>query len=206
MLEHILQTAEPWLEHYGYAVVPGALFLEGIGIPAPGLSFLVASVLLASRGEMHLLPVLTVALAGFVSGCQLAFLIGRTGGRRLLLRIGLLNRKRLHWLQRLFRRWGAPLLIAAPFLDGTRQYSSLVAGTAEMSWRRFSFYNLSGVLLWIGIWSAGIDLFGHYLDTVLRFAHLSGPWLLGAVFASLGVWAVYQLAHKRSADNSGKLP
>jgi membrane protein DedA with SNARE-associated domain len=201
MFEHFLRLAEPWLEQFGYAALFAAMFLEGIGIPSPGLAFLVASVLLASRGEMHLVPILTLALAGIVSGCQLAFLLGRTGGRRLLLRIGLLNRHRLRWLRRLFDRWGAPLLMAAPFLDGTRQYSSLVAGTAEMSWRRFSFYNLSGAVLWIGSWSTAIELFGHHIEPVLRFAHRSAPWLLGAVFASLIAWTLYRIARNRSVDS-----
>jgi membrane protein DedA with SNARE-associated domain len=201
MFEHFLRLAEPWLEQFGYAALFAAMFLEGIGIPSPGLAFLVASVLLASRGEMHLVPILTLALAGIVSGCQLAFLLGRTGGRRLLLRIGLLNRHRLRWLRRLFDRWGAPLLMAAPFLDGTRQYSSLVAGTAEMSWRRFSFYNLSGAVLWIGSWSAAIELFGHHIEPILRFAHRSAPWLLGAVFASLIAWTLYRIARNRSVDS-----
>ena len=201
MLEHYLQFAEPWLEHYGYTAVFGAMFLEGVGIPAPGLTLLVASVLLASRGEMHLLPILTMSLAGFASGCQLAFLLGRTGGRRLLLRIGLLNRRRMHWLQRLFDRWGAPLLIAAPFLDGTRQYGSLVAGTAEMSWQRFTLYNLFGVLLWMGFWTAGIDMLGHHIEPILRVFHRSAPWLLGTVFVSLGVWIIYRILHKQSVDS-----
>jgi len=198
MLEHIIQLAEPWLEQYGYAAVFATLFLEGIGIPAPGLSFLVASVMLASRGEMHLVPILIMALTGFIGGCQLAFILGRKGGRRLLLRIGLLNRHRLHWLQQLFARRGALLLMIAPFLDGTRQYVSLVAGTAKMNWTRFSLFNLAGVLLWLGTWSAGVDLFGHNLEQILRLTHLSSPWLLGIVFASLGAWVIYRIVSKYS--------
>jgi membrane protein DedA with SNARE-associated domain len=200
MLEHFIQLTEPWLEQYGNIAVFGALFLEGIGIPAPGLSFLLASVLLASRGEMHLLPLLLLSVLGFFSGCQLAFLLGRTGGRRLLLRIGLLNRHRLRGLQQLFARWGAPLLMMAPFLDGTRQYSSLVAGTAEMNWRRFTLYNLLGVLLWIGIWSTAIDQFGHHIEPVLQFAHRSAPWLLGTVLVSLIVWKIYRAVLHRYTE------
>jgi membrane protein DedA with SNARE-associated domain len=90
-LSILYSLQNPGLSRYGNIAVFGALFLEGIGIPAPGLSFLLASVLLASRGEMHLLPLLLLSVVGFFSGCQLAFLPGRTGGRRLLIRIGLLN-------------------------------------------------------------------------------------------------------------------
>lgn len=185
MLEQVLHVAEPWLEQYGYAALLGAMFLEGVGIPAPGLTFLIAAVLLASRGEMRLVPAVLLALTGFLSGCQLGFLIGRTGGRRLLLRIGLLNRTRLRGLQRLLAHWGGWLLVAAPFLDGTRQYGAVVAGAAHMDWRRFTLYNLSGAVLWIGLWSIAMELFGHHLEPALALVHRSAPWLLGGVAVAL---------------------
>ena len=185
MLAHFLQVAEPWLSHYGYAALLGAMFLEGIGIPAPGLTFLLASAWLASRGQMLMAAVAGAALAGYVAGCQLAFLIGRTGGRRLLLRIGLLNRHRLRRLRRLFARWGAPLLVVAPLIDATRQYGALVAGTADTQWHRFTLLNLTGVVLWIGFWCSATDLLGHDIDPVLRLAHRSAPWLLGAVVVAI---------------------
>lgn len=197
MFEHFLQVAEPWLEHYGYAALFGVMFLEGIGIPAPGLTFLLASAFLASRGEMPMAAVAGAAVAGFVSGCQLAFVIGRTGGRRLLLRIGLLNRHRLRSLRRLFARWGAPLLVAAPFLDGTRQYGSLVAGTADMGWRRFTLFNLTGVVAWIGIWCTATDVLGQHIEPVLRLVHGSAPWLLGAVLVVLLALLAYQFVHRQ---------
>jgi membrane protein DedA with SNARE-associated domain len=185
MFDHILQTAEPWLGQYGYAAVFAAMFLEGIGIPAPGLTFLIAGVMLASRGAMHIAPVVGLALTGILSGCQLAYLIGRAGGRRLLLRIGLVNRHHLRRLHGLFTRWGAALLVLSPFLDGTRQYGSLVAGVAKIGWQRFTLFNLSGVILWIGTWSSATDLLGHHLEPVLNFVQRSTPWLLGIVLTLL---------------------
>lgn len=197
MLEHFLQVATPWLEHYGYAALFVTLFLEGVGIPAPGLTFMLASVLLASRGEMTLAAVIGAAFAGFVIGCQLAFLAGTTGGRRLLLRSGLLNRRRLRRLRRLFQRWGAPFLLAAPFFEGLRQYSSLVAGTAGVPWRRFTLYNLAGIGAWIAAWSTAATLFGHHLEPVLRLVHGSAPWLLGTVLTLLVTLPLLHLLFRR---------
>jgi membrane protein DedA with SNARE-associated domain len=196
MLEHFVQLAQPWLEHYGYAAVFMALFLESIGIPTLGLTLFIASLLLASRGEMQIGVVIGLALAGMLGGCQLAFLFGRTGGRRLLLRSGLLNRHHLRRLHRLFLRWGPLLLLAAPFLDGTRQYGALVAGTAQMRWRTFTLYNLAGVVLWIGSWSIATDLLGHHLEPVLGYVHRSGPWIFGGIGALLVVMILYRLLGK----------
>lgn len=197
MLEHFLEVATPWLEHYGYAALFGALFLEGVGIPAPGLTFLLASVLLASRGEMTMAAVLGAAFAGFVSGCQLAFLLGRTGGRRLLLRSGILNRHRLRQLQRLFRRWGVPFLLAAPFFEGMRQYSSLVAGAAAVGWRRFTLYNVAGIGAWIAVWCTAADVFGHHIEPVLRLVHGSAPWLIGIALTLIVVLPVLHFLRQR---------
>lgn len=193
MFEHALQLADPWLERYGYAAVFGTMFLEGVGVPAPGLTFLIAGVVLASQGVMHIAPLVGLALTGILSGCQLAYLIGRAGGRRLLLRIGLVSRHRLRRLHRLFARRGAALLVLAPFLDGTRQYGSLVAGVAKMGWQRFTLFNLSGVILWIGTWSTATDLLGHHLEPALNFAHRSAPWLLGIVLTLLLVLVIHRL-------------
>jgi len=202
MLEHFIQVAQPWLEHYGYAAVFMALFLESIGIPTLGLTLLIASVLLASRGEMQIGVVIGLALAGMLGGCQLAFLFGRTGGRRLLLRSGLLSRHHLRRLHRLFQRWGPLLLLAATFLDGTRQYGALVAGTARMRWRTFTLYNLTGVVLWVGSWSIATDVLGHHLEPVLGYVHRSGPWILGGTGALLLVMILYRLSRKFHAPRS----
>jgi len=199
VLEHFVQLAQPWLERYGYAAVFGALFLEAIGIPSLGLSLLVASVLLASRGEMQIGLVVGLALTGTLSGCQLAFLFGRSGGRRLLLRTGLVSRHHLRRMHRLFARWGPPLLVAAPFVDGLRQYTSLTAGTALMNWRKFTLYNLTGVVLWIGSWSIATDLFGHHLEPVLGFVHNSSPWLFAGLAVTLLALLVFRLLRKNHA-------
>jgi membrane protein DedA with SNARE-associated domain len=197
VLEHFLQIATPWLEQYGYVALFMALFMEGVGIPAPGLTFMLASVLLASRGEMVMIGVLGAAFAGFVSGCQLAFLVGRNGGRRLLLRTGVLNRQRQRRLHRLFGRWGAPFLVAAPFFEGTRQYSSMAAGTAAMDWRRFTLFNVAGISAWIGIWCTATDMLGHHLEPVLKLVHGSAVWLLGAVLTLIIALLIYLFIHRR---------
>jgi membrane protein DedA with SNARE-associated domain len=196
MLEHFAQVAQPWLEQYGYAALFGALFLEAAGIPTLGLTMLIASILLASRGEMQLSLVVGLALIATLSGCQLAFIFGRTGGRRLILRTGLLNRHHLHHLHRLFRHWGPPLLLAAPFFDGLRQYGSLVAGAAMMNWGKFTLYNVAGESLWIGSWSVATDLFGHHLEPVLRVVHKSGPWIFAGIASLLIVLVLHRVLRR----------
>lgn len=61
------------------------------------------------------------------------------------------------------------------------------------SWHRFTLYNLSGVVLWIGVWSTATNVLGHHLDPVLTLVHRSSSWLFGAVVTTFLVFLVYRL-------------
>jgi membrane protein DedA with SNARE-associated domain len=185
VLDQLVHTAEPWLHQYGYVALFAAMFFEGAGIPAPALTLLVAAVLLAERGELHLFSTVALAFLGIVSGCQLGYALGRSGGRRLLLRFGRMNRHQLASLQTQIKRWGTPLLIAAPFFDGTRQTTSLIAGTAGLAWLRFTLPNLFGAALWVGAWSAAVDRLGQSIEPLLHLARASAPLLIVAALALL---------------------
>ena len=43
-------------------------------------------------------------------------------------------------------------MLVAYFFDVLRQLNGIVAGIAEMPWRRFLFYNALGGALWVGFW------------------------------------------------------
>ncbi|MDG2932489.1 DedA family protein, partial [Vibrio parahaemolyticus] len=56
-MEHInelLMSMKPLLEQYGYVALIVSIFLEGIGIPMPGQSLMIAASLLSSEQVMNL--------------------------------------------------------------------------------------------------------------------------------------------------------
>ena len=57
-------------------------------MPLPGESALVASAVLATRGDLSMPTVLAAAWAGAVLGDTTGYAIGRFGGRPLLRRVG----------------------------------------------------------------------------------------------------------------------
>lgn len=148
-------TVKPYLDHYGYWALFGAILLEDFGLPVPGETMLIASALLASQGEMHIVPLLLIACVAAVSGDNIGYAIGRFGGRRLVLRYGryaLITEERLNKAEGFFRRYGGAVVVMARFLAGLRQLNGIVAGTVKMSWRRFLAYNMLGAVLWVGFW------------------------------------------------------
>lgn len=148
-------TVKPYLNHYGYWALFGALLVESFGMPVPGETLLIASALLASHGEMHIVPVLLIACAAAVTGDNIGYGIGRFGGRKLVLRYGhyvLISEQRLQKAERFFGRYGGAVVVIARFLAVLRQLNGIVAGTVKMSWHRFLAYNILGAALWVGFW------------------------------------------------------
>ena len=54
-------SMKPLLEQYGYVALIVSIFLEGIGIPMPGQSLMIAASLLSSEQVMNLSMVMMVS-------------------------------------------------------------------------------------------------------------------------------------------------
>jgi membrane protein DedA with SNARE-associated domain len=160
-------TIDSWLSSYGYVVVFGLVMVESIGIPVPGETALVGAALYA--GSTHKLAiwwVIAVAIAGAIVGDNIGFSIGRYGGARLLIRHG--HKIRLHegrlkigiWL---FRRHGGKVVFWGRFVSILRTYAAFLAGTNQMEWPRFLFFNAAGGIVWATLYGVVYYVFGSSL-------------------------------------------
>jgi membrane protein DedA with SNARE-associated domain len=142
---------------YGYPGVGLLVGLESVGIPLPGETILIAAGTYA--GSTHRLSVWgiwAVAIAGAVLGDNLGFLIGRTGGYRLLRRYGRYLRigdGQLKVARYLFDRHGGKVVFFGRFVSLLRTFAAFLAGTARMTWRRFVPYNMAGGILWSAVYT-----------------------------------------------------
>jgi membrane protein DedA with SNARE-associated domain len=80
--------------HLGYLAVLALVGGESAGVPVPGETALSAAALLARHGPAGIRAVIIVAAAAAMAGDNIGYLIGRTAGRALLERPGLLERHR----------------------------------------------------------------------------------------------------------------
>ncbi len=156
----LLATAHPYIAQYGYGALFGVLFAESFGLPLPGETFLVAASLLAVQGQLNIWLVGLAAWVAAVLGDNVGYAIGRFGGRRLVVRLGI-SAARQEKAERFFARYGPEIVIVARFFPLLRQLNGITAGSAGMDWKRFMFYNALGGFLWVAAWSAGIYRFGH---------------------------------------------
>lgn len=185
----LLATAHPYLAQYGYGALFAVLFAESLGLPLPGETILVASSFLASQGQMHIVWVAVVAIVAAVLGDNVGYGIGRWGGQRLAVRYGArvgITRERLAKTARFFARFGLEVVIVARFIPVLRQLNGVVAGGAQMPWKRFLVYNTLGATLWVGTWTTAVFLPGQQVEVWVSHVH---DLALGLA-AGVGVLAV----------------
>ncbi len=200
-MSHAAARAAPWLERYGYPALFAAVLVEGMGIPAPGQTLLVAASLEASRGNLSLGWVIAWAFVAAALGNSLGYLIGLRGGRPLLIRFGV-NEERLQKTERRFARAGAAVILVARFIDGLRQLNGIAAGLLKMPAGIFTAFNVLGAVLWVGFWSLGT----YFLETELAKVHVTlrqaQPWIWGITLTALCLFLAYVLRRKRNDGRS----
>lgn len=203
--EHALAEVQPLLTRYGYGATMFSVFLEGMGIPAPGQTLLIASSLEAAAGRMNIAWVLALVTLATSVGNSIGYVIGRWGGL-VLLRMINVNPERLRRLHNLFKRRGGIVILLARFVDGLRQMNGFAAGILRMPWWTFTSYNVAGAILWTFAWG----LAAYYLERdIHRFAdlfqrHHRVLYMLAS--AALVVLVIYLLRGRKSQRAGEKNP
>lgn len=149
---------EPYITAYGALALFVIVYLESFGVPLPGESALIASSLLALHGTLDIETVLLAVFTGAVLGDCTGYLIGRFGGRRLLLRYGHLVKltpERLDQFEKQFDTKGIYLVATARFVVVLRQLNGIIAGSMKMNPLHFLAANIVGAAGWTLVWGLG---------------------------------------------------
>lgn len=168
-LPGIFRTFAPLLEHYGYLAVAGLVLLEDFGVPVPGESTLIVAAVYAGTGRLNVVAVAVVAFVAAVIGDNIGFVIGKLGGRELVLRWGryvFLTPPRLAKAEEFFARHGGQVVVVARFIEGLRQTNGILAGISGMRWRRFLVFNALGAALWVALWTGVGYAAGNNINTI----------------------------------------
>lgn len=198
-LARLVERVEPVLRRWGYPAIFGVVAVDTAGVPAPAASIMVAATLAADRKELHLWAVALVAFAAAAFGSQVGYAVGRVGGRALLGRLPL-SPARLATFEGTFARWGPLIVVWAPFAEGLRQLSGLLAGTMKMPWWRFAPANLLGSALFVALWVGGAWLVDEHLAVVMSMLRATGPWLIGGTVLGVALLFIHlRRSHKEVA-------
>lgn len=182
-----IALVEPWLDRYGYGAVFVAVGVEGFGVPAPGETLLIAGALdAAGSANLNIGGLLLTAFLAAALGGSLGYWIGRRGGRALLRRFRI-DERRLQKIEQGFARYGGGLIVIARFFDGLRQLSGIAAGILEMPWWTFTLFNVVGAALWVGCWGLGVYYLDEHLHAILGIVRQLNPWVAAGTLLATGV-------------------
>jgi membrane protein DedA with SNARE-associated domain len=189
----------PLLDRYGYPLLFAAILVEGMGIPAPGQTLLIAASLAAARGNLGIAWVLIWSFSAALLGNSIGYLIGLRGGRPLLRRFRV-KETHLQRMEGVFARAGKGIILVARFVDGLKQLNGIVAGLLRMPWKIFTMFNILGAVLWVGFWALG----SYFLEREISQVHITlqqvEPWIAGLAVASVLSLIVYALCRKGNGN------
>jgi membrane protein DedA with SNARE-associated domain len=183
MLTFFASNLDSLLATYGYLAVFVFVGVESLGVPVPGETMLVTAAIYAgTTGRLSIFWVIVASSAGAIVGDNIGYVIGRTGGYRLLKRYGRyirLDENRLRLGQYLFDKHGSKVVFFGRFVSVLRIFAAFLAGVNRMHWRRFLIFNAAGGIVWSTIYGIAAFLLGKQL------LQLSGR--VDLVLAILGV-------------------
>lgn len=159
-----------------------AMAIESCCIPLPSeIVMPLAGVMIASGKILHGMSfgvsLVLVALAGSLGcliGSMIAYGIGYSGGRPLLLKYGryvLISQHDADRADHFFQKWGSATTFFSRLLPVVRTYISLPAGISKMPFVKFVLYTFLGSLPWCLVLAyVGYQL-GNHLNTLGPIFH-----------------------------------
>ena len=148
----------------GYVVLSAIVFAETglfIGFFLPGDSLLFTAGLIASQGFFDISYLMMVLCLMAILGDAVGYSIGYKAGTALYKRPDNLwfRRKHLLYAKEFYEEHGGKAIFLARFVPFARTFAPVVAGIAQMSYRRFASYNVFGGIFWVcSMTSAGFFL------------------------------------------------
>ena len=167
-LLHRLYDVQGIIRWGGMVMLIAIVFAETgllIGFFLPGDSLLVTAGIFAAAGHLSIWTLLGALTLAAVIGDQVGYYIGHSTGPRIFRREDSLLFKRAHLLraQAFYEKHGGKTIIIARFVPVIRTFAPVIAGVAQMEYRRFVSFNVIGGCLWV--W--GMCLLGYTLGTAI---------------------------------------
>ena len=130
-------------------------------LPGDSLLFVVGA--LCGLGLMNLPLTYALLIAAAVLGNQTNYAIGRKVGQRVFQweQSRWFNRRAFDQAHAFYEEYGGVTLVVGRFMPFVRTFAPFVAGVAAMTRRRFTFFDVTGGVLWVGSLVTAGYLFGN---------------------------------------------
>ena len=189
----------------GYVGVAIIVFAESgllIGFFLPGDSLLFTAGFLASQDFFNIWVLTLLCFVAAVAGDAVGYTFGKRVGRGLFNRPDsrFFKKRHLERAEAFFAQYGGRSIVLARFVPIVRTFAPIVAGAADMHYRRFVIFNVVGALLW----AVGVTMAGYFLGkTIPNVDRYLLPIILVIIAVSLAPAALHMWKEYR---HSGNLP
>lgn len=151
---HFLTDVRGLVAAGGYVALAIIVFTETglmIGFFLPGDSLLVTAGLFAAKGDLNIVYLNVLLSFCAITGDALGYYIGWKLGPALFKREDSLFFKKRHLMAThdFYEKHGGKTIILARFIPVVRTFAPVVAGMANMSYKRFALYNIVGGIGWV---------------------------------------------------------
>jgi len=199
---HVDKYLETFVANYGawvYALLFLIIFVEtGVVVmpflPGDSLLFVVGA--MCGVGLMDYSLTVPLLLAAAVLGNQSNYTIGRYFGPKVFHweDSRFFNRKAFDQAHAFYEKYGGITIVAARFMPFLRTFAPFVAGVAEMTRSKFTFYDVTGGALWV----AGIVTAGYFFGSVpFVKAHLDKIiWAMILIPGVIVLWGAWKTRRK----------
>ena len=165
-LATFVQTYGAWV----YALLFLIIFVEtGVVVmpflPGDSLLFVVGA--LCGAGLLNLPLVIALLIAAAILGNQSNYTIGRFFGPKVFQweNSRFFNKAAFDQAHAFYEKYGGITIVAARFMPFLRTFAPFVAGVAQMTRSKFTFFDVTGAVLWVG----GVTLAGYLFGNI--------PWV-----------------------------
>lgn len=196
------------LDSWGYVLVTfftvsENLFLIGSFTPGETMVIVAAFVTTTEGGSLWLPLVWTCSVAGTVIGSNLSYLLGRRGGRDVLIKYGHhfhITEERIAEAEAYFHVYGSKTIFFSRFATGLKNFVPVIAGASRMSLLHFQGWTLLSAVTYTSVMCAIGIFVGENFDRALAIARGFGVFglaLLAGIIAALLFGRRRYFAHRR---------
>jgi len=171
-------------------------------LPGDSLLFVAGALAALPTNDLNVHLMVAVMITAAIIGDAVNYTIGRLFGERLFSNPNskIFRRSYLDKTHAFYERHGGKTIILARFVPIVRTFAPFVAGMGHMSYRRFAFYNVTGAVIWVLLFTYAGYLFGN-LPVIQENLKLL---IVGIIVLSIMPGVIEIIRHKRAAAKQSK--
>lgn len=161
----------------------------------PGDSLLFAAGSFAAIGVFDVRLLFLLLSGAAILGDSVNYYIGRQMGSKVFTMNNsrIFKKEYLDRTHKFYEKYGGKTIILARFVPIVRTFAPFVAGVGSMSYGRFAAFNITGGLVWVGIFVIG----GYYFGSLPLIKNNFSVVILAIIFISILPGIVEYIRHKR---------